>query len=118
MKAQSCGACRRDSGAPPPEGGLTVTKLYACCLAPLRQKPLAVALCALPAPQPANEPPSPLLAPTAPISRRCAPPCQNPALPPLEFALQRRNRSNRILQCRDVLVVVVPRHRRRFVADD
>ena len=35
--------------------------LYVCRLAPLCQKPLAVALCALRAPQSANEPPSPLL---------------------------------------------------------
>ena len=51
----------------------------------LRQNPLAVALCALRAPQSPNEPPSPLLAHVAPTSCRCAPPCPNPALPPLEF---------------------------------
>ena len=39
---------------------------------PLRQKPLAVALCALLSPQPPNEPPSPLLAATAALLRGCA----------------------------------------------
>ena len=85
---------------------------------PLRQKLLAVALCALLAPQSPNEPQSPLLARVAPTSCHCAPLCPDPALPPLEFALQRRNRRHRALQRGEVLVIVMPRHRRRFVADD
>ena len=52
-----------------------------------------------------------------PVPHLCAT-LSNPALPPLEFALQRRNRSNRTLQRVNVLVVVVARHRRGFVADD
>ena len=65
-----------------------------------------------------KHPPHPLFAHVAPTSRCCAPPCPNPALPPLEFTLQRRNRSDRRLQCGNVLMIVMPRHRRRFMPNN